>query len=208
MLSMKYQGSCLNVPSGFWQRLFDYSFKEYRFQGSLNCIPFSAQIWYSGLRPKQVADGLTFYGNATQCTEALGKGYGYRVCIDALAPLEIVDTYQWYGWPPQEIKNGDGKVIEKAATSWDIATVDHKTGQRLVFYSGHNHKDDVFRLRSKMQRFLDYWSMILDPIIPDIRELNPEGYASSSVMPQSRKEQAGKVIFGAINQRTSDLPYP
>jgi len=207
LLTMKYQGSRLDVPRGFWQRLFNNRFKEYRFQGSLHCLAFAGQIGYSELRPNQVSEGLTFYGDATQYTEALGQGYGYLVCIEDLAPLEIVDTFQWHGWPSQEIKNGE-VVEEKAATCWDISTVDHKTGQRLVFYSGHNDKDDVFRLRSKMQKFLDYWSMILEPIIPDIRELNPECYAAPSVMPPNRKHHASEVIQGAINRRTSEWEYP
>lgn len=207
LYAMKYQASRLETPESFWGKIFLYTFWERPVQGCLYCNPFSGKIGYSELQPKQIKSGETFYGDAEQHIEAISKARGYSVCIEDLAPLEIVDSYQWQGLPPQEIKKDD-KVVEKASLRWDISTVDHKTGSRLVFYSGHNHKDDVFRLRAKMQKFLDYWSTILDPIIPDIRDLNPEGYACPSAMPSDRSEHASDVIQGSINRRIDDFPYP
>jgi len=93
----------------------------------------------------------------------LKKGKVGKISIFDLAPLEIVDAHQWLGATPIEIKNEEGRVVDKEPALWDIAGVDNADAERLVIMRTHGHKDAVFRVTTRFNTLLDYSRNLLAP---------------------------------------------
>ena len=104
-----------------------------------------------------------------------------RACINEhiifdLGPCEVINSHQWEGREPIEIKDAKGELTgRKEPACWDVASVNVATGERLLIVRTHANKDEVFRISNRMNIVLNYVRELCGPwedIIRDKENIN------------------------------------
>lgn len=118
-----------------------------------------------------------------------------------LGPCEVVNSHQWTGKEPIEIKNAQGQLTgRKEPACWDVASVNAATGDRLLLLRTHAGKDEAFRVSNRMNAILNYARELCDPWEDSLR--------SKEAIPLEELQEALKdhpPTFGFSNVQTMTM---
>ena len=118
----------------------------------------------------------------------------YDGSIFDLGSFETVDAYQWHGLDKEPVRNGKGEVIIKRPPIWEVATVDLTTDARLVAARTTGHRDDVFKLTTRLNRFVSYTQGLLAPYAEQIKEMQAQKFVALSQMPKGTTDEMAHVF--------------
>lgn len=80
-----------------------------------------------------------------------------------LGVFEVVNTYDWSGDKPIEIKSQAQGVVATEPAQFDVATVDNYSGRRIIAMRSHCVRDFAFETNSQLNVLIDYVRELLAP---------------------------------------------
>lgn len=173
-------------------------------------INFTNGHLFSGvLDHEAIAKGHTFFDTQPVNNEHVSWRNSYS--IFDLGNFEIVDSFQWSGHKPIEIFDDRPNATHRRPVyteppRWEIAAVDHRKGERLLMLIGHNTKDHMFRINTRLNMIMNQARMVLEPWEEQLRENAKWGFKEGQDMPEDKRAGWNEVLGEMLDRNEPDRP--
>lgn len=133
-----------------------------------------------------------------------------------LGTFETVNGDQWAGRPPFELKSRPHKnlpmtTLDTAPPLWEVATINVRTGERIVVLKTHGQKDEAFKIGNRFNIIADYGRTLLAPWENELRagqRIPPEELAQSLTQMPPDFAFGKKPIPANITRPKGEKPRP
>lgn len=173
-------------------------------------INFTDGKLYSGiLGPEEIDDGHTFF--TSEIADDRPVKWRDAHSIFDLGNFEIVDSFQWTGRKPIEIfgnkrDDNNGRPIYTEPPRWEIAAIDHRSGDRLLMLVGHDHKDHMFRINTRLNMILNHARMVLEPWEEQLREHEKHDVRKGLDLPEDKRAEWNGILGEMLDRNEPDRP--
>jgi hypothetical protein len=109
----------------------------------------------------------------------------------SISPVETVNGHQWTGFEVVTINHSHApfNMKDRDRPFWDIASVDHRSGRRILFIRTHSGRDHVFMVTNRLNMLFNHARETLEPWQEEMIEHCKQGYHSVSDAPEDEQEK-------------------
>ncbi|MBL4596516.1 MAG: hypothetical protein JKX99_08055 [Robiginitomaculum sp.] len=110
----------------------------------------------------------------------------------AVSPVETVNGHQWTGYEVVTINHAHApfNMKDKDRPFWDVASVDHRSGRRILFIRTHSGRDSVFMATNRLNMLFNHAREALEPWRDEMIENAKAGYSNIDDIPEDEREKA------------------